>query len=147
MNAKDQQEGPAVVLDTNLFVAAFWNRQSASAESLLACLEGRAHLYYTPQIKAEIKLILRNIKASNSYKQLVAQVLNKGTEIRPSVSVAVAEDPEDEKFLACAVEAHADYLITTDEHLLKLKVFNGVRIIKPTEFHKVLQSARQGNNS
>lgn len=133
-----------MVLDTNLFVAAFWNKRSASAEILNACLEGQAHLYYTKQIVAEIRLILRNIRATPGYRHFVDEILKKGTEVKPLGPVSVVlDDPEDNKFLACALAANAEYIITNDEHLLRLKTFHRVSIAKPSEFKRLLQSDKR----
>ena len=133
------QGRPAVVLDTNLFVAAYWNRHSASADILRACLEGRARLYYTRQIRREIHLILRNISAPERYRRQVDDLLERGTEVPAAGGLSVvAEDPEDDKFLECARLAQADYLVTSDDHLLRLKQFEGTKIVKPTEFRELL---------
>jgi len=37
-------------------------------------------------------------------------------------------------FLECAIEAGADYLISGDQHLKKLKRFQGIEIITPREY-------------
>lgn len=135
---------PSVVLDTNLFVAAFWNKRSASAEILNACLEGQAHLYYTKQIMAEIRLILRDIRATAGYRRFVDEILKKGTEVKPLGLVSVvADDPEDDKFLDCALAANVEYVVTNDEHLLRLKTFDGVSIVKPSEFKQLLQADKR----
>ena len=133
---------PSVVIDTNLFIAAFWNKRSASADILRACLEGRLHLYYTEQIRREISLILRNIKAPEHYRQDVNEILARGTELTAVGNVHVVEDdPDDDKFLECALLAHADYLVTSDDHLLRLGSFEGTGILKPSELRRILRQA------
>lgn len=49
----------------------------------------------------------------------------------------VKEDSEDNKFLECALEGKADYLITSDRHLLELGEFAQTKICKPTQFLKL----------
>jgi len=133
-----------VVLDTNLFVAAFWNRHSASAEILTACLEGRARPYYTQSIRRELLLILRNIKASESYRQRVAGILDAAVEVHAAGGLSVvADDPDDDKFLECARAVPADYLVTSDDHLLQLGQFGATRILKPTEFRRILRDSAE----
>lgn len=46
----------------------------------------------------------------------------------------VKEDPDDDKFISCAVAAGAKVIISGDEHLLKLKQFAGIKIMSPKEF-------------
>lgn len=43
-------------------------------------------------------------------------------------------DPTDNKFLACALEAKADYVVSGDNHLLSLKHFHGIQIIDARTF-------------
>lgn len=46
----------------------------------------------------------------------------------------IREDPSDNMFLECAIEARADYLISGDRHLKKLKSFQGIEILPPREY-------------
>lgn len=127
------------MLDTNLFVAAFWNRRSASADILRACLDGRVKACYSTQIRRELFLILRNIRATERYKEQVNHILNLGTEVStPGDLRVVREDPEDDKFLECAVLARAPYLVTNDDHLLGFREFERIQIVKPSAFRRIL---------
>jgi len=49
-----------------------------------------------------------------------------------------SRDPKDDKFLACAVEGAADYIVTGDADLLSLEKFHAVRIVRPAEFVQLL---------
>ena len=51
---------------------------------------------------------------------------------------AVEDDPSDNKVLACAVEARADYIVASDEHLSKLGTFSGISIVAPRGFLEIL---------
>lgn len=46
----------------------------------------------------------------------------------------IKSDPSDNKYLVCALEGGANYIISGDHHLLELKIFHGVEILKPEEF-------------
>ena len=43
-------------------------------------------------------------------------------------------DPDDNKFLACALEANACYVVSGDNHLLSLKHFHGIQIVDAYAF-------------
>jgi predicted nucleic acid-binding protein len=61
---------------------------------------------------------------------LSSAILTSGdTDIRD-----VVDDPTDNKYLACALEGHAEYIITGDQHLLQLDPWRGIRIIPPAVF-------------
>jgi predicted nucleic acid-binding protein len=49
----------------------------------------------------------------------------------------VQDDPDDNKFIECALECKANYIISGDTHLLNLKEYEGIKIIKSSEFLKV----------
>ncbi len=46
----------------------------------------------------------------------------------------VTADPTDKIFLECALEGKVDYIISGDEHLIDLKVYEGIPIIKARDF-------------
>jgi predicted nucleic acid-binding protein len=45
----------------------------------------------------------------------------------------VPGDADDDHVLACALAAHADWIVSGDAHLLNLKHFHGMRIIDAAE--------------
>lgn len=49
----------------------------------------------------------------------------------------VCADPADDKFLACALAASAEYLVSGDKAFIDLKQYKSVKIIKPSEFLKL----------
>lgn len=51
-------------------------------------------------------------------------------------------DPRDDKFLACAVEGEAHYLVSSDRDLLDLRSFRGVVIHNPGQFLLALELFR-----
>jgi uncharacterized protein len=55
-----------------------------------------------------------------------------------SFARAVCNDPDDDKFLEAAVAATADYVVSGDAALLRLKGYRGIGIVKPAEFLKLL---------
>ncbi len=44
------------------------------------------------------------------------------------------DDPQDNKFIECAVAANARYIISGDKHLRALKSFGNIKILSPSEF-------------
>jgi len=52
----------------------------------------------------------------------------------------VKQDPDDNKFIEAALEGEADYIVTQDRHLLKLKEFEGIKIVTPEEFLRILKT-------
>jgi len=46
----------------------------------------------------------------------------------------IKEDPDDNKFIECALEADADFLISGDLHILDIYKFEGIEFVSPDEF-------------
>jgi uncharacterized protein len=127
---------PKVVLDTNLFVAAHFNKKSASAKIIDLCLKDELKFCASYSLFKELAFILKNIRAPREYKEKVHNLFRKTNLVKPKKVWLVEKDPDDNKFLGVAEVALADYLITNDRHLLTLKEFKKTKIIKPIDFLK-----------
>ena len=46
----------------------------------------------------------------------------------------IKDDPEDDKFIECADETSADYIISSDRHLLDLEKYKNTQILHPKDF-------------
>jgi len=57
-------------------------------------------------------------------------------EVKSKIDI-VKDDTEDNKIIECAVDGKVDYIISKDKHLLKIKIYNGIRIIHPEEFLEI----------
>jgi putative PIN family toxin of toxin-antitoxin system len=122
------------VMDTNVFIAARWNARSTSARLVRLCAEGRLQACYTRSMRDELDLILRNVRAPQQFRQFVEKVFASGRLVTGAPRVtAVKEDPDDNKYLACAIAADAP-VVTSDRHLLQMDGWRGVRVMSPREF-------------
>jgi len=50
----------------------------------------------------------------------------------------IEDDPADDMFLACALEAKADYILSRDPHLRNLKQFQGIQIIDVKKLMEIM---------
>lgn len=126
-----------VVLDTNLFVAANFNSKSASAQILRMAKQRKIKTLWSESIRRELEIILNNIKAKTKTRKLIDEILIEKNRLDrlPKIKI-IRDDPEDNKFINCALAGNADFIITNDTHLLKLKEFHNIRIVQPREFLK-----------
>ena len=46
----------------------------------------------------------------------------------------VCSDPDDDKFISCAVSASVDFIISGDKTTTALKRYKAVKIMKPSDF-------------
>lgn len=136
-----------VVLDTNVFVSSLLSKRGASAQILDAWRNRSFILVVSQEIVGEIQKVLSHPSLRERYgyaieevDQLVDLLEQDALHMpgRTEVSGAIPEDPEDEKFLSCALEAEADFIVSGDSHLLSIREFQGIPILPVREFLKRL---------
>jgi putative PIN family toxin of toxin-antitoxin system len=64
-------------------------------------------------------------------QQFVRQTSKLAELYNPKVKLTVVEDEPDNRILECAVAGKANLIISGDNHLLKLKVYENISIQKP----------------
>lgn len=138
------------VLDTNVIVSGVIASKGAPFDLLTAWRERRWSLVVSPQTLTELEQVLSLPKIAHTYRltrQDISDVVRL-LESRATVTPGrlriprMARDPEDDQILACAVEGHADYVVSGDQDLLALERFRGVPIITPAAFAVILRTAR-----
>jgi putative PIN family toxin of toxin-antitoxin system len=117
---------PKVAIDTNIFVSAFgWK---GSPRKVLKLVEdGRVKNFTCPAIIEEVKRVVsyRRLAFPVDLQAEVIEFIYFYSEIvTPKEKLEVIkEDLDDNKFLECAVESEAKYIISGNKHLLKLRTF------------------------
>lgn len=52
----------------------------------------------------------------------------------------ISKDPDDDKFISCAVNGKAEFIISGDKHLLEISGYQEILIISPNEFLKLIKT-------
>jgi len=125
---------PRVVLDTNVVISALWG--GLPRDVVLAWLNGRYALLISAPILAEYHEVLNRLHPGSPVAaRFLHAVYLKGIAIDPKMRVhTIHQDPDDNRFLECAVAGKARYLVSGDRHLLRLRGFREVRIVTPRAF-------------
>jgi uncharacterized protein len=123
-----------VVLDTNVLIDGFKDEYSYAKRIIDEIIAGRVEAFANPQTLRENHFILNKIIANEEYKRELDTFFSKVAPVENTRRIRVVEDPEDNKILESAVVAQADYLVTEDNHLLRLNQYEGVKIIEPAGF-------------
>ncbi len=50
------------------------------------------------------------------------------------ISVSICEDPDDNKFIECAMASNCKLIVSGDKHLLNVSDYQGIEVIKPRTF-------------
>lgn len=131
-----------VVLDTNIWLSGtFWKGNPYRIIKLAE--QKRIEVFITNAILEEIVDVLSREGKFQKYmedsgvhtEQLIkiALSISELTSPRERLSV-IKEDPDDNRVLECAISCNADYVVSGDRHLLNLKEFRGIKIVKAREF-------------
>jgi len=133
-----------IVVDTNVYVSGLlW---TGLPHTLLSAAEtGQLTLVTTPTIIEEVRNVLARPKfaarmstLTTSIDELMESFLGIVQIIQePKVVRVVRSDPDDDKFIACAVAARVRWLISGDTHLLSLRRYRNIRIVTPQQFWAV----------
>ncbi|MEA3377330.1 MAG: PIN domain-containing protein [Chloroflexota bacterium] len=124
----------AVVLDTNVFVAAGFNPHSASARIIEEIRAGRLTLAWNEETRSESEAVVGRIPplSWDHFVDLFEEDGRCEDTVRPE-EMEYVPDPEDRKFAALARAVDAA-LITNDDDLLGSREQADVCIVAPDEF-------------
>ena len=123
-----------VTLDTNFLISATQWDYSVSYKLLQKLIRENAEIFTTEEILTEFKEILaREFQRDADYiENIIDKLFQFMSLVKPEEKVSiVTSDPDDNKIIECAITSSSDYIITYDNHLLSLKEFQGIKIIKP----------------
>jgi len=132
---------PRIVIDTNIYISAiFWGGKPR--EVLELGRNGRISIFTSSEIQAEIEMKLKTKFRieENEVAQILLDYAMFTLPIKPLHRIAIIEaDPDDDKFMECALAARAGYIVSGDKHLLNLKNYQGIQIKKPAEFLEIFE--------
>ena len=141
------------VIDTNQFVSSLINKKGPPAQLIEAWRNHYYVLITAKDILAEIRRVLSYPHISQKYcisqddiESLMSLIEHEGIVLSETIKLdVVKEDPEDNKILACAIGAKADYIVSGDKHLRDLRQYQGIPIITVVEFLKLLNIKKRNS--
>ncbi len=125
-----------VVFDTNiLFSAMGWKGSPYTCLQIaregiithVTCLEILTEFYE----KLQLKMGLSTAQAARAVGEFLSfsRLITIENKLR-----AVPADPDDDKVLECALLGKVDFIVSGDHHLLEIKEFEGIPILRAVEF-------------
>lgn len=124
----------SIVVDTNLFVAGFFNPGSASARILEYARAGEVRLLWTESMLQEARRVLRHMPVDPAYVEGVEGLFRPESKVEPPATAPeIPENPDDSKFVACAVGGQADMIVSNDRDLLEAPDTGGIPVYRPVD--------------
>ena len=134
-----------VVFDTVVFVRGLINPHSWWGRAVFVH-HHQYRLFLSQPVIMEILDVLHRPELTSKFRSLkgmdlarVIDILGQAEIVDVPAIPAVSRDFKDDKFLATARAAGAEYLITEDEDLLVLGEYEGVKIIDTATFLEILE--------
>ena len=128
-----------VVIDTNVFVSSFFGGNPRKIIDLWK--KGKISLCVSKNILDEYIEVLQRIGLGDGREiEELLSLFAKGFNIlfttkTPKIK-AVRDDPDDDKFIECAVGLKAEVIITGDKALKAMNEYIGIKILTPQQFLK-----------
>ena len=139
-----------VVLDTNVLVAFLLTRGHTTSAILGGWERGDFDLLTSPLLIAEVRSTLEKADLRQRIRPGAAGALLEAL-AEDAIHTpgdlelyGVTPDPDDDRIVSCAVEGNADIIVSRDAHLLGLKEYEGIRIVEPAEFVRLLPAGQTG---
>ena len=126
-----------VIVDTNVLISAVFFG-GKPGQILEAWQQKKIELVISTEILAEYVDVLHRLSAKYP-KVYVSQIITLITSFGFIVEARhlnkqVSEDPDDDKFIAAALEISSSVIITGDMHLLDVSGYAGIEMIEPSVF-------------
>ncbi len=138
------------VLDANVFTSALIQPRGHSGQIIrLLFTESAFTLVASPDILAELRRVL-------AYPRIAKRITGTDEELTGYVHAlalaadvvtpaiiphVVQRDPDDDKYVATALEGRATYIVTGDKDLLELEQHEDIAILRPAAFLACLHNA------
>lgn len=138
---KKEKKPLRVVLDTNILISTLLFRGELS-EIVGLWKSGRVLPVISKETFRELRDILEYPKFRLT-KDEIRMIIEE--EVLPFFEVVdvhdrmigVCSDPDDDKFLSCALAASVDFIVSGDRHLCSIGAYKTLRIITASEFLKL----------
>jgi len=141
------------VIDTSVMVSVAFPKGELARELRNMIADGTFTLVTSKEIMAELYRVLhysRILKQFHASKddidEFIGMIMEHALLVKSRYTLhEIKEDPSDDMFLACAMEAKADFIVSRDPHLRNLKQFHGIKIIDVKEFVEKVKNQKQQN--
>ena len=126
-----------VVLDTNVFISGVFFSGPPN-QILKAWRDGKIQLVLSEKILEEYLRVAEILSERFPQIQLgpILELLTveAGFTFTFDLPETVCADPDDDKFIECAIAGKAEAIISGDKHLLRVSGYHGLDVMTPRKF-------------
>ena len=126
-----------IVLDANIFISSFfWGGNPKKV--IERVISGIDELFITKEILNEIDSVIRRPKfhvENDKINYFINSIEEIGNIITPQkLVINGSRDRTDNKYIECGITVNAEYIISGDIHLLELKKYKNIKIVKAKDY-------------
>ncbi len=125
-----------IVVDTNVLISGVFFG-GFPRKILRASVEGRIRACASMEIVNEYQEIIREMvrrKQGHIDVSILNPLIRSMEIIEPISKIEICRDPDDDKFINCARDAQAMYIVSGDKDLLVIRQFENISIVTAKEF-------------
>jgi len=126
-----------IVLDTNVFISGIFFSGPPTI-ILQAWRDSKIKIILSEEILKEYQRVAEELSSKFSAVDIdrIIELLTIYGEVfeTKDISVSVCEDPDDNKFIECAIASNSKLIVSGDKHLLNINGYQGISVLKPKDF-------------
>lgn len=125
-----------IVIDTNVVISAVFFG-GIPRRIIEAVMEGRFCVCGTVSIIEEYEEVIREMierKQGTLRRDMLTPFIKRIEIVNVITPVGICRDPDDDKFISCAIDARAKYIVSGDKDLLVLEKYRDIEIITAHDF-------------
>ena len=125
-----------IVVDTNVLISGVFFG-GYPKKILSASVDGKIRACASMEILNEYQEIIREMvqrKQGHIDVSILNPLIQSMEIIEPASKIEICRDPDDDKFINCAKDAQAMYIVSGDKDLLVIQQFENISIMTAKEF-------------
>jgi len=126
-----------IVLDTNVFISGIFFG-GPPAQILQSWRKSQIKIVLTEEILEEYQRVGEELSAkypSINIEPIIELFTVFGEFVETKgISETICEDPDDNKFIECAIACQSKLIVSGDKHLLKISGHKEIEVLKPRQF-------------
>jgi len=126
-----------IVLDTNVFISGIFFSGPPSI-ILQAWRDSKFQIILSEKILEEYQRVAEELSSKFPEVDIdqIIELLTIYGEVfeTKDISVSVCEDPDDNKFIECAIASNSKLIVSGDKHLLNITGYHDISVLKPRDF-------------
>ena len=126
-----------IIFDTNVFVSGIFWEGNFCSQIINKWKNKKFELVSSVEIIDELIKTLKNFKIQmpdDIIEEFRNLIIENSIIVNPAIKLNIIKDDlDDNKFLEAGITGNIDLIISQDKHLLKLKEYQGIKILNPEE--------------